>query len=49
MVYDWNALVADVGGYLGLLLGQSVFGIFEIMTQWMRQKKSLKCAMAAMS
>ena len=49
MIYDWNDLVADVGGYLGLLLGQSAFGIFEIVTQWMRQRKSLNCPMAAMS
>ena len=47
MVYDWNALVADVGGYLGLLLGQSAYGIFEIITQWMRRRKSLKCSLAA--
>ena len=28
-VYDFNAFVADVGGYLGLLLGHSIFGMFE--------------------
>ena len=47
MVYDWEALLADVGGYLGLLLGQSVYGIFEIVTQWTRRKHSLKCPSTA--
>ncbi len=27
-VYDQNSFIADVGGYLGLLLGQSMFSIF---------------------
>ena len=49
MVYDWDAFVADVGGYLGLLLGQSAYGIFEIMTHWMRRRKSLKCNLASPS
>ena len=39
--------MADVGGYLGLLLGQSAYGIFEIMTHWMRRWKSLKCTLSA--
>ena len=29
MVYDFNSFFADVGGYLGLLLGSSIFGIYE--------------------
>ncbi len=28
-VYDENSLIADIGGYLGLLLGQSMFGMFD--------------------
>ena len=28
-IYDGNALIADIGGYLGLLLGLSLFGIFN--------------------
>ena len=28
-IYDVNALIADIGGYLGLLLGFSIFGIFN--------------------
>ena len=34
MIYDFNAFFADVGGYLGLLLGSSLFGIYEIVANW---------------
>ena len=37
VIYDIDNFIADVGGYLGLLLGQSIYGIYEIFT---------KCAMA---
>ena len=36
IIYDWNDFVADVGGYLGLLLGQSAYGMYEILTNWCR-------------
>ena len=49
MVYDWNDLVADIGGYLGLLLGQSVYGIFELLTLWLRRRESFKCRLVAQS
>ena len=49
MIYDWNDLVADIGGYLGLLLGQSVYGIFELLTLWLRRKESFKCHLVAKS
>ena len=47
MVYDSNSLVADVGGYMGLLLGESLYGIFHMISQWMvaliaRRKKITK-------
>ena len=29
VVYDGNTFVADVGGYLGLLLGHSLLGIYR--------------------
>ncbi len=29
IVYDGNSFIADVGGFLGLLLGYSILGIFE--------------------
>ena len=28
-IYDGNTLIADMGGYLGLLLGFSIFSIFK--------------------
>ena len=27
-IYDTNSFIADIGGYLGLLLGHSLFGIY---------------------
>ena len=30
LIYDFNSFTADVGGYLGLLLGQSLYGIYQI-------------------
>ena len=47
MVYDWNDLVADIGGYLGLLLGQSIYGILELLTLWLRRRESFKCQLVA--
>ena len=41
IVYDVNSLIADVGGYLGLLLGQSIYGIFEMATYWLKYR--IKC------
>ena len=29
LTYDMNSLIADVGGYLGLLLGYSLLSIYE--------------------
>ena len=31
-IYDQNSFIADVGGYLGLLLGQSIYGIYEVLS-----------------
>ena len=47
MVYDSDSLVADVGGYMGLLLGESLYDIFHMISQWMvaliaRRKKITK-------
>ena len=30
LIYDFNSFIADVGGYLGLLLGQSLYGIYQM-------------------
>ena len=43
IIYDGNAFLADVGGYLGLLLGQSLFGIYDIIATGLRSKKALGC------
>ena len=39
LIYDFNALVADVGGYLGLLLGHSVYGIYVVITNTISKAK----------
>ena len=31
-------MVADVGGFLGLLIGQSIYGIYDGMINWLRLK-----------
>ena len=30
-IYDINNFIADVGGYLGLLLGASILAIFDVV------------------
>ena len=30
VLYNGTSLLADVGGYLGLFLGLSIFGLFEL-------------------
>ena len=34
IIYDPNSFVADVGGYLGLLLGHSVLSIYKVVAAW---------------
>lgn len=34
LIYDYNSLIADVGGYMGLLLGMSLQGMFEMAEGW---------------
>ena len=34
LIYDFDSLIADVGGYMGLLLGMSLQGTFEIIEEW---------------
>ena len=34
VVYDFNDFIADVGGYLGLLLGHSVLSIYHMSVEW---------------
>ena len=42
LVYDTSSLMADVGGYMGLLVGQSVLGIYYFSTDWLT--KIWRCA-----
>ncbi len=36
LIYDTDAFIADVGGFLGLLLGYSAFGLLEKVTSWVK-------------
>ena len=41
-IYNWGSFIADVGGYLGLLLGCSVLSLYHMLTPWlMTQMKRL--------
>ena len=33
-VYDTSNFLADIGGYLGLLLGHSILSIYSISVKW---------------
>ena len=39
VIYDMNDFIADVGGYLGLLLGHSVLSIYFMSVEWFRHTK----------
>ena len=44
-IYNGNALIADIGGYLGLLLGFSIYSIFKFFIEgkiWGGISKHLK-------
>ena len=38
-VYDGESFIADVGGLLGLLIGQSIYGVYESLTNWLKLRK----------
>ena len=42
IVYDFNACFGDIGGYLGLLLGQSLFGMYQALSTCRDYKKGIK-------
>ena len=42
LLYNWSDLIADIGGYLGLFLGMSVFGIISIFSQFIHEEKPKK-------
>lgn len=37
-IYNWGSFIADVGGYLGLLLGSSVLSMYHMTTPFVRQQ-----------
>ena len=37
--YEWSSFIADVGGFLGLLLGYSVLSIYDEAKLLLRAKK----------
>lgn len=38
VIYDHNDFIADAGGYLGLLIGHSMFSIYVMAEEWMRRR-----------
>ena len=38
-VYDTSNFIADVGGYLGLLMGHSILSIYYMSTGWLTKMK----------
>ena len=34
LVYDFNNFIADIGGYLGLLLGHSILSVYSMSADW---------------
>ena len=50
-IYNWGSFIADVGGYMGLLLGYSVMGMYHMTTpivmkqvEWLAKKMSKRKA-----
>ena len=39
-LYGVENMIADVGGYLGLLLGASVLTMFDGVSEWVKKTKS---------
>ena len=41
VIYDYSSFIADVGGYLGLLLGQSLYSFYLMMEERARVWKKI--------
>ena len=39
VTYDTNAFIADFGGYLGLLLGQSIIAMYDMLVSYLDSAK----------
>ena len=37
-IYNWGSFIADVGGYLGLLLGSSVLSMYHMTTPLLKKQ-----------
>ena len=42
ILYSGTDLIADIGGYLGLFLGMSVFGAISLFSQFIHEEKPKK-------
>ena len=42
ILYSGTDLIADIGGYMGLFLGMSVFGIISLFSQLIHEEKPKK-------
>ena len=41
IIYDFNSMLADIGGYMGLLLGSSLLTVYEIAEKvWLKAMAS---------
>ena len=40
LIYDWDSFIADVGGFLGLLLGWSMYSLYEDMATMVGKMKN---------
>ena len=42
MLYDIDSFIADVGGFLGLLLGQRLLSVYYMSVDWVAESKILR-------
>ena len=40
LIYDWDSFIADIGGFLGLLLGCSMFSLYQDMVDMVGRVKN---------
>ena len=41
VVYDTDSFIADVGGFLGLLLGHSMLSLYQLASKWIKDGKKM--------
>ena len=42
IIYDQGSFVGDIGGYLGLLLGHSIYSVFCEILEFLKRKQPTK-------